>query len=69
MKPIQRDLAVLAMVKDYLKTDLSTLIPHLDREKLWIITEKNIPDGDTLHNVLKEMALDSYNRIKKKYSK
>lgn len=69
MKPIQKDLLILAMIKDYLKVDLSTLINDIDRDKLWAITEKNIPDPDTMRNVLNELVIDSYNRVKKKYSK
>lgn len=69
LKPIQKDLLILAMIKDFLKTDLSTLINDIDRDKLWAITEKNIPDPDTMRSVLNELAIDSYNRIKKKYPK
>ncbi len=57
------------MIKDYLKIDLSTLINDIDRDKLWAITEKNIPDPETMRSVLDELAIDSYNRIKKKYPK
>lgn len=57
------------MIKNYLKIDLTTLIPYIDREQLWAITEKNISDGDAMHGLLNELAIDSYNKIKKKYPK